>query len=229
MASFSDNKALQSRLNLLDQSIEKLRVVYEQFFMGIERFEPVQLRKGIQNELRELKENPPNNTALKFLLTRVETKFRTYEQYWNRVLREIEEGTYDRQIQRLKRRLREEGISEEMLANVRTRGELEAALAQIAELRRQERPDAGNKDKPAPAASAPAAPTAADDRLRRAYESFVRARLSTGESLDGITPERFFATVSSQIPRVKQAHGCNDVDIQVVIKDNKATLRFLPK
>lgn len=227
--SFSDVKTYQARLSLLDQSIEKLRVVYEQFFMGIERFEPAQLRKNIQLELRELKENPPNNTALKFLLTRVETKFRTYEQYWNRVLREIEEGTYDRQVQRLKRKLREEGIPEELLANARTRGELEAALAQIAQLRAQQAIDRPKED--ARPAASEAQPTGAgtDPRLRIAYENFVRARLSTGESLEGITPERFFATVSSQIPRAKQAHGCNDVEVQVVIKDNKATLRFLPR
>lgn len=230
-----DSKTLQAHLSQLDQSIEKLRVVYEQFFMGIERFEPVQQRKKIQMELRDLKENPPNNTAMKFLLNRIETKFRTYEQYWNRVLREIEEGTYDRQIQRLKRRLREEDIPEEMLADVRTRGELEAALAKIAELRQQSRQAKGGtagektgEKPPAPLASSPAdAPL--DEKLRRAYENFVRARLSTGESLDGITPDRFFATVAGQIPRVKQAHGCSDVDIQVVIRDNKATLRFLPK
>lgn len=219
-----DNKALQAQLNLLDQSIDKLRILYEQFFMGIERFEPVQMRKNIQAELRALKENPPNNTAMKFLFNRIETKYHTYEQYWNRVLREIEEGIYDRQIQRLKRRLRDEGVPEEMLANAKTRGELEAALVQIAQLRQQ-----AHQDNVTKTAKEPSTIPVVDEKLRLAYANFVRARLSTGESLDGITPERFFATVSSQIPRVQQTYGCNDVEIQIVIKDNKATLRFLPK
>ncbi len=248
--SFEENKALTARLNLLDSSIDKLRVVYEQFFLGLERFEPVQLRKNIQLELRLLKENPPNNTALKFLLARMETKFRTYEQYWNRVLREIEDGVYERQLQRMRRKLRDEGLPESVLDNVRTRGELEAAMARIAELRNQqaaaegarndaaaERPAAAEDRKAPPAANTPAAAAAqpsapgasSDPALRRAYENFVRARLSTGESLEGITPDRFFATLSSQIPKVKQAHGCAEVEIQVVVKDNKATLRFLPR
>ena len=252
--SFEDNKALTARLNLLDSSIDKLRVVYEQFFLGLERFEPVQLRKNIQLELRLLKENPPNNTALKFLLARMETKYRTYEQYWNRVLREIEDGVYERQLQRMRRRLRDEGIPESVLDNVRTKGELEVAMAKIAELRNQQtegdRPatpaavaengrnaaengrnaaENGRPAAPAAAAPAPAPGASADPALRRAYENFVRARLSTGESLEGITPDRFFATLSSQIPKVKQAHGCAEVEIQVVVKDNKATLRFLPR
>jgi hypothetical protein len=234
--SFEENKALTARLNLLDSSIDKLRVVYEQFFLGLERFEPVQLRKNIQLELRMLKENPPNNTALKFLLARMETKFRTYEQYWNRVLREIEDGIYERQLQRMRRRLRDEGLPDNVLDNVRTRGELEAAMTRIAELRQQQAdPEpaapAASGGKPTAAGSAAAGPAAAgcDPALRRAYESFVRARLSTGESLEGITPDRFFATLSNQIPKVKQAHGCSDVEIQVVVKDNKATLRFLPR
>lgn len=222
---FDNNKALQARLTLLDQSIDKLRILYEQFFMGIERFEPVQMRKNIQAELRALKENPPNNTAMKFLLNRIETKYHTYEQYWNRVLREIEEGIYDRQIQRMKRRLRDEGVPEEMLANAKTRGELEFALVQIAQLRQQAHQENVTKTTKEPSITQPLG----DEKLRLAYATFVRARLSTGESLDGITPERFFATVSNQIPRVKQTYGCNDVEIQIVIKDNKATLRFLPK
>ncbi len=244
--SFEENKALQTRLSLLDQSIDKLRVVYEQFFLGLERFEPVQLRKGITIELRALKENPPKNTAMKFLLNRMETKYRTYEQYWNRVLREIEDGVYERQLQRMRRKLRDEGLPENVLDNVRTRGELEAAMTRIAELRTQQ--EARDSASPATTAQAaqgkPAAPAAeqgadarpqtppqaaADPAMRRAYENFVRARLSTGESLEGITPDRFFATLSSQIPKVKQAHGCSDVEIQVVVKDNKATLRFLPR
>ena len=136
--SFEENKALTARLSLLDSSIDKLRVVYEQFFLGLERFEPVQLRKNIQLELRLLKENPPNNTALKFLLARMETKLRTYEQYWNRVLREIEDGIYERQLQRMRRKLRDEGLPENVLDNVRTRGELETAMTRIAELRQQQ-------------------------------------------------------------------------------------------
>lgn len=230
--SFEENKALTTRLNLLDSSIDKLRVVYEQFFLGLERFEPVQLRKNIQLELRLLKENPPNNTALKFLLARMETKFRTYEQYWNRVLREIEDGIYERQLQRMRRKLRDEGLPENVLDNVRTKGELEAAMTRIAELRQQQGAPEPATQPAAKGAAAPAAgspPTTADPNLRRAYESFVRARLSTGESLEGITPDRFFATLSSQIPKVKQAHGCSEVEIQVVVKDNKATLRFLPR
>jgi len=241
--SFEENKALQTRLSLLDQSIDKLRVVYEQFFLGLERFEPVQLRKGITIELRALKENPPKNTAMKFLLNRMETKYRTYEQYWNRVLREIEDGVYERQLQRMRRKLRDEGLPENVLDNVRTRGELEAAMTRIAELRIQQEaqdsasPVTATQAKPAAPASEQAAgarpqtppPAAADPAMRRAYENFVRARLSTGESLEGITPDRFFATLSSQIPKVKQAHGCSDVEIQVVVKDNKATLRFLPR
>ncbi|MBU1070217.1 hypothetical protein KJ975_11685 [Myxococcota bacterium] len=247
--SFEENKALQTRLSLLDQSIDKLRVVFEQFFLGLERFEPVLLRKSIQIELRALKENPPKNTAMKFLLSRMETKFRTYEQYWNRVLREIEDGVYERQLQRMRRKLREEGLPDGVLDNVRTRGELEAAMARIAELRsQQESPQsasqeasdrtndthpksAGTPTSAGPAGSHPQSPppSSSDPALRRAYENFVRARLSTGESLEGITPDRFFATISSQIPKVKQAHGCSEVEIQIVVKDNKATLRFLPR
>src|SRR5690606_13412822 len=44
------------------------------------------------------------NTALKFRLRSIIQKFHTYSTYWNRTMREIENGTYRRHKQRAQRR-----------------------------------------------------------------------------------------------------------------------------
>ncbi|MBU1219282.1 hypothetical protein KKF34_16700 [Myxococcota bacterium] len=226
-----ENRNFQQRITLLDQSIDKLRVLYEQFFMGIEKFEPVNLRREVKNELRYMRENPPTNTAQKFLLNKTDTKYKTYEQYWNRILREIEDGVYHRQISKLKRQVEREGLSSEMLDNIRTKGELEAAMASLASMREKASQKAPSSD-PTPAhGSSPTGsqPKVIDTQLRAAYEAFVRARLKTGESLEGITPERFQATLAQKIPIVKKTYDCNEVEIKIAIKDGKATLSFVPR
>ncbi len=219
---------LQAQLMALDKGIEKLRVLYEQYFMGLEKWEPSSFRKQIHAELRAIKDDPPSNTAVKFLLNKVETKLKTYEQYWNRILREIENGIYEKQIKKLRRKVKDEGLPDDMLVGVRTRGELEAAMAQLAQIR-EEMEQSGRSPVEQPAARGPQAPPAIDPSIRTAYEAFVRARLSTGESLQGVTPERFQATIASKIPAIKQQYGCEEVEIRVAVKGGRAILSFAPR
>ncbi|MBN2723900.1 MAG: hypothetical protein JXR95_07525 [Deltaproteobacteria bacterium] len=232
--SLADNKNFQTRIVLLDQTIDKLRALYEQYFMGLEKFEPVTLRKAVKNELRQMRDNPPTNTAQKFMLNKVDTKMKTYEQYWNRVLREIEEGIYHRQLKRLKRQVASEGLSPDVLDNVRTKGELEAAMATLARLREENSSQNNTYEGVAETTLRKVADDngtpsqGIDPYIRVAYEAFVRARLRTGESLEGITPERFQATLVQKIPIVKKAHKCESVEIKISIKDGKATLSFVP-
>ncbi|MEO0812731.1 MAG: MXAN_5187 C-terminal domain-containing protein, partial [Myxococcota bacterium] len=50
-----------------------------------------------------------NNTAFKFQLNSARQTLITYEQYWNRIARQIEEGTYKRDKLRAQRRLQTTG------------------------------------------------------------------------------------------------------------------------
>ncbi|MDA3864332.1 MAG: hypothetical protein PF689_10745 [Deltaproteobacteria bacterium] len=221
----NNDKSLEKRLKLIEKNIDKLRVLYEQYFMGIEKTEPVSIRKRLNRELRTLKENPPRNTALKFLLQKVTTKFKTYEQYWNRILRKIEEGTYIRQIKRMRRKVKEEGLSDEPLKGVKTKAELERALEKLNAMREKKEKSAKPSAKP----SQKTKKETIDPNIKKTYESFVRARLKTGESLEGVTPERFQATISKQIPRIKKKYNCEEIEIRINIKNGKAVLKFSPR
>ena len=61
--------------------------------------------------MRDLEQLKIKNTAIKFKLRTVVQKFTSYSTYWNRTLREIEDGTYKRHVDKAKReaeRLRKE-------------------------------------------------------------------------------------------------------------------------
>ena len=86
----------------LEEELERLRVRYEQYFLGIERREPAEDRKTLARKIRRLAETYIPNTAVRFRAQQLKGRLVTYENYWNRVLREIEEGTYRRHLFKVK-------------------------------------------------------------------------------------------------------------------------------
>ncbi|MCD6499267.1 MAG: hypothetical protein J7M25_13325 [Deltaproteobacteria bacterium] len=116
-------------LDDLEIRIEKLKIRYEQYFMGIQRFEPVKDRRFIDRAIRHLRLQVIGNTALKFRFLSIVQKFTSYQTYWNRVQRQIEEGTYRKDLLKLQRRLKKQGISAPDLLKAHTSGEVESALA----------------------------------------------------------------------------------------------------
>ncbi len=96
---------IDARLNELERRIQSMRTVYELYFAGVDRRPPVQQRHELVRMVHELEHKVfINNTAQKFRLRSIVQSYTTYRIYWDRVLREIEEGTYKRDIQRAQRK-----------------------------------------------------------------------------------------------------------------------------
>lgn len=90
-------------LEELQGRLERLRALYEQYFMGIERMEPQTARKEVTRKIAELQQLALRNTALRYRFNMLTQKFGVYQSYWNRTVREIEKGTYFRDVARLGR------------------------------------------------------------------------------------------------------------------------------
>ncbi len=88
----------------LDVRLNQLKALYEQWFQGYERLPPVKRRDALERELLRARKNQPLNTALKFRFQTLWQRWTTLSTHWQRVTRQIEEGTYKRDIQRMKRR-----------------------------------------------------------------------------------------------------------------------------
>ena len=85
-------------LSELDEAIQNLQVLYEKFFIGIDRRPPEQERKQVSQKAREMRNASIRNTALKFKINTLFAKLISFERMWDRTLREIEEGTYKRDV-----------------------------------------------------------------------------------------------------------------------------------
>lgn len=96
---------IEAKLSELDQRITALRVSYEQYFVGVERKPPNQQRQDLVRLLHELEHKTfIQNTAQKFKLRSLVQRFQTYKIYWDRILKQIEEGTYKRDLNKVQRK-----------------------------------------------------------------------------------------------------------------------------
>ncbi|MEK6791485.1 MAG: MXAN_5187 C-terminal domain-containing protein [Deltaproteobacteria bacterium] len=79
-----------------ESKVARLKLEYEQYFMRVLRREPANLRAELDRLVLSYTGMNTTNSMLKFRLNSAISKYNTYRQYWNRTLREIEEGRYSR-------------------------------------------------------------------------------------------------------------------------------------
>src|SRR6185436_104839 len=79
--------------------------------MSIERLEPMILRKEVDRRFWALRREQIRNTGLRFKLEMTIQRYNTYQQYWQRIVREIENGTYQRDLGRAAQRFGENAVT----------------------------------------------------------------------------------------------------------------------
>ena len=104
-------KEFEIMLSDAEVQLSRIKHLYEQWFQGIERIEPQIPRKQFDRALHELRKVKPRNTALRFRFQTLIQRYTTLQTYWRRIGRQIEEGTYRRDLLRARRR-REAGRAE---------------------------------------------------------------------------------------------------------------------
>ncbi len=91
-------------LEELESRLERLRSLYEQYFIGMEKIEPSIPRQDVDRRIYALRKVQIRNTAKRFKLQNIIQRYNAFQQYWVRVCREIENGTYHRHVARAQSR-----------------------------------------------------------------------------------------------------------------------------
>jgi hypothetical protein len=99
-----EQSELEILVGELETRLDRLRSLYDQYFMGIEKLEPMVPRKDVERRFNILRKEQIRNTALRFRFQMVLQRYNTYQTYWIRICRQIEEGTYKRDVRRAKAR-----------------------------------------------------------------------------------------------------------------------------
>lgn len=95
-------------LDELENRLDRLRSLYEQYFLGIEKIEPSIARKDVDRRFWVLRRTQIRNTARRFRLQVLVQRYNTFQQYWARICREIENGTYHRHLLKAQKKFGEE-------------------------------------------------------------------------------------------------------------------------
>jgi hypothetical protein len=84
---------LSDLLDQLNRDVQQLRVDFERFFNGALPFPPEELRGRVQTQIRTLRSLSTSATAVdSFRLGDLEARFNSYNELFNRRLRDVEEG-----------------------------------------------------------------------------------------------------------------------------------------
>lgn len=197
---------LEGECQKLEEELEELKARYEQYFLGVERKEPVRWREEMRKRVLRVKEAFTRNTGLRFRLQSLHARYLSYERLWLKSAREKEEGTYRRDL--LKARLRSH------------RGEPAPAP-----------PEKAAAAKAAGAATPPAAAPEAMGaaQMRALYNAYVAAKKSCNEDVSRLTYDAVANSVSKQIPQIMTRFKAKSVEFKVEVKNGKAVLKAIPK
>lgn len=97
------NDEIQLALDELDTRLDRLRALYEQYFTGIEKTAPAVQHKDVERRIQTMRKLSLRNTAQRFRFQTIIQRYTTYLQYWQRILRRIEDGTHKRDLARAAR------------------------------------------------------------------------------------------------------------------------------
>jgi hypothetical protein len=192
--------SLQDDLSTLEGNIEKLKFQYDQYFLGFERRPPDQLRREVERAVRGWIGKHVPNTGIKFRSQTLIQRFTTYRTMWDKILQQIEDGTYKRDLYK---------------ANLKAKSQ-----------QAPRRPGAAVEDIIEDAEIIDDSPKS---KYGSVFDAYVKARQQTKENVSGLTYEKLHDVLEKQAQQLRSKYNAKDVDFRVVIEDGKARLKATPK
>jgi hypothetical protein len=208
-------------IQLLEARLNELKVSYEKYFAGVEKIEPVRLRDEVQRLVRKSGTFYITNTGLKFKRDSIIAQFNTLTQHWNRILKQIEDGTYQRDIFRMRLKDKERG------GGSPPTGPGGRAAKGV---------PAGVDEKGAGPGQSPPAKGAAPGKdaprehgeFDSVYQSLVAAKKRLGEPTDNISYNALEWSLKKEAEAIKKKFKAKRVDFTVEVKDGKPVIKAVP-
>jgi hypothetical protein len=232
-------ESLDARLEEMGRKMERLRSLYESFFMGSERAPPNVPRRELNRLMLEMQQIPISNATMRFRFQSLQQRWVLYTTYWNRNLQEIEAGTYRRDLERARRHLAARGgaeISEqEALALGIPANRVKAFLGrQTRGQTRRAGPPApaapapeGTPSPPAPApepAPRPAASRLGSEQLAAFYRKYAEAHQRAVGTPPKVTPEQ----LRGKLEKLLEGQSFERVELDVTVDGGKIRVRAKP-
>jgi hypothetical protein len=237
--------SVDARIDELDKKLDRLRSLYDSFFMGTERTPPNTLRRDCNRQVLEMQQVPIGNATMRFRFQSLIQRWVLLTSYWNRTMREIEMGTFRRDLAKAHRHLARRGnaLTEEEAVQLgipanRVKAfvgrqqrlvDAKGAAATKAEAGKTAPPPSAGRSAAAasPAAAAGDVPGLAPGELEAFYVRFSEAHQRTLGAPPKASLEQMRAKLRAELPKLIAAEG-GRVTLDFAIENGKVRLKARP-
>ncbi len=187
--------SVEEDLVLLEHKLNALKLDYERYFLGTRPREPIMARGEVQKIIIFYSNQAIPNTAQRFKFNSVNSRYQAYKRQWDNILRQMEAGTYKRDVFR---------------ANIRDK---------------QRAADSAEKPAAAAKGTTGASGARSKSAGSELFDSYVNAAQACGQKVAGLTPKKLQAVVDKQTKLLQSKLGCKDISFRVVVQDGKVKLK----
>lgn len=238
----SKNKSnKKEQLDALEKQIDQCRILYELYFSGIEKREPMWHRQEIVRVFTTFQRGSKGTAVERFRLRSLRARWNSLSQKWDRINLQREKGTYYKDKARARRRFNIEQKNLQTSAPGYPTDDLSDTDEHptVYSLQDLEKPDLGESERKASQVAAAAAAAAnekssrnvgrlTEERCQKIYRTYLAAKKKCGESVDKVSYNSMVNSIRKQVPRLKEK-GYRDIDFKVVIRGGKAALKPVGK
>ena len=187
--------SVEEDLVVLEHKLNALKLDYERYFLGTRPREPVMARGEVQKIVIFYSNQAIPNTAQRFKFNSVNSRYQAYKRQWDNILRQMEAGTYKRDV---------------FKANIRDK---------------QRNAESAEKPAAAAKGAAGAKGARSKSAGSELFDSYVNAAQACGQKVAGLTPKKLQAVVDKQTKMLQSKLGCKDISFRVVVQDGKVKLK----
>lgn len=94
---------MEAEIRACEEALEAIRIQYEQYFARILRRPPMREEEALRRSIAKLRSSAGARGAARFRLEGLHQRLLSFQRMWSRTVREMEEGTYHRDLARLRR------------------------------------------------------------------------------------------------------------------------------
>ncbi|MDX2020140.1 MAG: hypothetical protein SF187_07845 [Deltaproteobacteria bacterium] len=225
-------EALEAHLEQLEKRFERLKTMYESFFSGMEKQMPLVQRREMNRLITLTQQLNIGKATLRFRFQSLLQRWITYTAQWNRIQREIEQGTYQRDLQKVQRHLAEVGgklTDAQAIAMGIPAVRVKQFVARQNRLVEEREAKGAATAAPAPAAKPPAPiPGVTLPQLKLFYDEYNRARAQVGDTRPAKPLEELAERLRPQIEKVLAEAKAGRAKLQVTVQDGKVKVLASP-
>lgn len=192
---------IEQTLNMIDKKISDLKLEYEQYFIGLQKTPPGEKRDSITKALNKLGKERFKTTVQHFRYQQIKARFSTFSQHWDKILKQMENGTSKKDLFRSKLKTREE--------------------VDINKPKKAQKHEEDNQQNTTDSISSPV-------ELKGLYQQYLHIRSKCKERTDNVKFEKMVDFLTQQTNQIKSKYSCRAVQFQVVVDNGKAKLKAVP-